>query len=108
MKSRLEWAVEMRLKAAGLPVPEKQFKFHPTRKWTADFAYPKYKILIEIEGGVWISGRHTRGAGFINDCEKYSQAAILGWRVLRYPEKNFYMLVDDLRKLIPKRKEKQQ
>lgn len=61
-----------------------EFKFHPTRKWRADFAIPSCKILIEIDGGIWSGGRHTRGGGFIGDMEKLNAAAILGYRVLRY------------------------
>lgn len=41
-------------------------------------------IAVEIEGGSWINGRHTRGKGYRNDCEKYLEAAILGWTVLRF------------------------
>lgn len=63
-------------------VPE--FKFHPTRKWRADFAIPERMILIEIEGGVWIGGRHQTGTGFSADCEKYSHAALLGYKVFRF------------------------
>jgi len=44
------------------PVPE--FKFHPVRKWRADFAFPAHMILIEIEGGVWVNGRHNRAQVF--------------------------------------------
>lgn len=40
-------------------------------------------IAIEVEGGVFIGGRHTSGAGFVKDIEKYSEAAILGWCVIR-------------------------
>lgn len=39
---------------------------------------------IEIDGAVWSSGRHTRGSGFVKDQEKFREAAILGWRVLRF------------------------
>ena len=62
----------------------KEFQFHPERKWRADFRIDGYPILIEVEGGVWSQGRHTRGKGFEGDCEKYNQAAILGFTVLRY------------------------
>ena len=61
-----------------------EFKFHPSRKWRADFAIPSRRLLIEIEGGAWSGGRHTRGAGFVGDMLKYNAAAILGYRVLRY------------------------
>lgn len=62
----------------------REFKFHPTRKWRADFAIPDKMILIEIEGGVWIQGRHQTGTGFSADCEKYSHAALLGYKVFRF------------------------
>jgi len=70
-------------RAAGVSViPE--FKFHPIRKWRADFAIPSRMILIEIEGGVWVGGRHQTGTGFSADCEKYSHAALLGYLVFRF------------------------
>ena len=65
-----------------------ELQFHPTRKWRADFALPTWKILIEIDGGVWSGGRHTRGAGFVGDCHKINAAGILGWCVLRYQPKD--------------------
>ena len=60
-----------------------EFKFHSQRKWRADFRIDNYPILIEVEGGSWSGGRHTRGLGFKADCEKYSHAAIDGWLVIR-------------------------
>jgi len=41
-------------------------------------------LAAEIEGGAWTQGRHTRGAGFLKDMEKYNFASILGWSVLRF------------------------
>jgi len=41
-------------------------------------------LAIEIEGGIWSRGRHTRGKGYHQDCEKYNEATILGWRILRF------------------------
>lgn len=74
-----------RLKFEGLPEPEREVRFHDVRRWRFDFAYIDVKIAIEIEGGVYTGGRHTRGTGFINDCEKYNTATVMGWRVLRFP-----------------------
>jgi hypothetical protein len=69
--------------AAGLPAPVAEHRFHVERKWRFDYAWPVLKIALEVEGGVWTNGRHTRGAGFLKDCEKYNAAAVMGWRVLR-------------------------
>jgi hypothetical protein len=74
-------------KSFGIPAPVPEYRFHPTRKWRADYAWPAAKIILEVEGGVWTKGRHTRGAGFLKDCEKYNAAALLGYRVLRVTPK---------------------
>lgn len=64
------------------PVPEHTFA--PPRKWAFDWCWPEWRLAVEIEGGAWIAGRHTRAQGFIKDMEKYNAAAVLGWRVLRF------------------------
>lgn len=53
------------------------------RKWRFDFAQVETKVAVEIEGGVWSGGRHTRGKGYIEDCTKYNRASVLGWTVFR-------------------------
>lgn len=63
---------------------EQEYKFHPTRKWRADFLITGTKILIEVEGGIWSGGRHTRGKGYLGDMEKYNSAAMMGFTVLRF------------------------
>lgn len=77
----LDLATQIRL--AGIPEPERETCFHPTRRWRFDLSWPCRKVAVEIEGGVWVGGRHTRPRGYERDCEKYSEAAILGWRVVR-------------------------
>lgn len=67
----------------GIPRPVAEHRFAPPRRWRFDFAWPDYMIALEVEGGAWIQGRHTRGSGFVKDLEKYREAACLGWRVLR-------------------------
>lgn len=65
--------------------PEREFRFHPDRKWRFDFAFvPDAKLAVEVEGGTWQIGRHQRASGFAADAEKYNAATVLGWRVLRY------------------------
>lgn len=70
-------------KLAGIPVPVPEYRFHPTRRWRFDFAWPADKIALEVEGGAFTRGRHTRGAGYLKDMEKYNAAVIAGWRVFR-------------------------
>lgn len=62
---------------------EREVRFHPERRWRFDFAWAADKVAVEIEGGTWIAGGHSRGAAFEADCIKYAEAAILGWMVLR-------------------------
>ena len=61
----------------------KELKFHPTRKWRFDYAFPFLMIAVEVDGGVWTGGRHINPAGYINDMEKLNTAASMGWLVLR-------------------------
>ena len=82
-ESGLEATLSLYIRVNGLPEPEREYRFHPTRRWSFDFVWPDAMLAVEVEGGVWAQGRHTRGAGFIADCEKYNEAALLGWRVLR-------------------------
>jgi len=60
-----------------------EYQFHETRKWRLDFAAGPERIAFEIDGGVFSAGRHTRGAGYTEDCRKMNAAAMLGWRVFR-------------------------
>lgn len=82
--SQLERLFEFQILTANLPKPEREFRFFPIRKWRFDFAYPSLHLAVEVEGGSWMAkGGHTTGKGFEEDCEKYSVAAVLGWRVIR-------------------------
>jgi tyrosyl-tRNA synthetase len=53
------------------PELEHEYRFHPTRRWKADFAHIPSRTIFEIEGGVWCRGRHTSPKGFMADAEKY-------------------------------------
>jgi len=63
---------------------ELEYRFHPTRKWRFDAAFPSLMIAAEIDGGAWTQGRHTRGKGFIGDQEKTNEAQLLGWEIYRF------------------------
>ena len=67
----------------GLIVPFREMPFHPERKWRFDLAWPARCLAVEVDGGAWVGGRHVRGLGVEKDCEKFAEAMLLGWRVLR-------------------------
>jgi hypothetical protein len=62
----------------------KEYKFADGRRFRFDYYHPS-GIAIELEGGVWSKGRHTRPSGFLNDMEKYNLAASMGILVFRVP-----------------------
>lgn len=66
---------------------DQEFKFHPSRMWRADFHLKGKKILVEVEGGIWSNGRHTRGKGYLGDLEKYNAATMMGYQVIRFSTK---------------------
>ena len=68
----------------NIPEPIQEHKFHAVRRWRFDFAWPELGFAVEIEGGTWSGGRHTRGSGFAKDCEKYNTAVYDGWHVMRF------------------------
>lgn len=79
LEDRLHWHIQL----IELPEPEREYRFCE-RRWRFDFCWPDLMIAAEVEGGTWTRGRHTRGKGFENDCEKYNAAALDGWRVFRF------------------------
>jgi len=87
--SQLEEKLAFQIRATGLPEPVREYRFVPGRLYRADFAWPNHKLLVEAEGGVFSrkgkgGGWHQSVGGYLDDCRKYTLAALHGWRVLRY------------------------
>lgn len=81
--SDLEEKLDAQLQEVGLPPYVRQFHFAPGRRYASDFAWPDYRLIVEVEGGTFNGGRHVTGAGFHNDCMKYALAFLEGYWVLR-------------------------
>ena len=84
MQKKTDLVVEYCLRE-GYPDPLPEYRFHPSRKWRFDYAWPEEMVALEIDGAIWVGGRHSGGAGFIKDCEKKNCAALMGWRVFTAP-----------------------
>jgi very-short-patch-repair endonuclease len=83
--SALERRWELCWRAVNGPDLVREHRFIMSRRWRFDFAHLETSVAVEIEGGTWTGGRHTRGSGFVADAEKYNVAAIEGWTVFRLP-----------------------
>lgn len=93
--SRAEDNLVLLLQGAGLPAPRREHRWHPTRKWRFDLAWPELMLAIEVEGGTFqrtvnrkgeiVLGSGHAGQHFIDDCEKYNSALVAGWHVVRIP-----------------------
>jgi hypothetical protein len=80
-RSPAETLLAVQLEQAGIPFVS-EFVVAPPRKSRADFLVA-LDLLIEVEGGAWINGRHSRGSGMESDCEKSALAAARGYRLVR-------------------------
>lgn len=68
--------------ARGLPRPTPEVQFHPTRKWRCDFCWIAERVVMEVDGGIFTNGRHTRGSGWIKDAEKRRELAAMGYLLI--------------------------
>jgi hypothetical protein len=75
-------------KECGLPEPEYEVKHIPGRKFRLDIAWEPQRIGIEVNGGVWILGKHGRGSGIVKDMEKNNLSVVYGWRVFQVQPKD--------------------
>lgn len=70
---------------ADLPIPKAELQFNENRGWRFDFYYDDQQIAIEYEGGIFDKGAsgHKSVSGIMRDIEKYNEAALAGWTVIR-------------------------
>ncbi len=82
--SELEDTLLLHIRAAGLPMPEREYRGVKGRRFRFDLAWPDRMLAVELEGGVFNNGWHQSVQRYLSDCEKYTLAAAAGWRVLRF------------------------
>ncbi len=91
-------------RAAGIPEPITEYKFAIMlgRKWRMDYAWPERKLALEVQGGIFIQGRHSRGAALLKEWEKLNTAAGIGWRFLYCQPSDLLKqpLVDQIKKAL--------
>lgn len=76
------------LRFEGLPDPVREYKFALPRKWRFDFCWPEIKLAVEYEGIFSDKSRHRTIGGFFKDAEKYLNAQMMGWTVMRVTAKD--------------------
>ena len=83
--SELERLFLTLIQEAGLPEPETQYQFNPSRRWKADFSWPEYRIIAEVQGMTHVASRgHTSHSGIHRDYEKQNDAQLLGYRYFEF------------------------
>jgi len=113
-RSKYECYFAGQIKLYKLPAPEVEYRFFDERRWRFDFAWPELMIAAEVEGvtrygknadGSMKLGRHQTAKGYEDDCDKYNQAVMLDWSVLRFPQKIIKsgVAIEQLRALIESR-----
>ena len=81
--SELEEALLLEITAAGLPDPVREYKFHPKRKWRADFCWTQERVIVEVNGGTHQRMGHSTGRGIHRDYEKVNAAQLMGYTCLQ-------------------------
>lgn len=89
MRARLkvnlgEYVFEQQCLSDKLPEFKREFVFHAIRKFRFDFAWPQFKVALEVDGGIFNGGAHSNPMNILRDMEKGNLATMDGWRVLHY------------------------
>lgn len=79
----LENLLEEKLKESGLGGYVRPFKIEGL-PYVWDFAYPSIRLLIEVNGGTWVKGGHSTGAGIARDYRKLNAATVAGYKSLLF------------------------
>jgi hypothetical protein len=78
---------EFQCRAHKLPIPHKQYHWARDlgRNFRCDFAWPQYRLLLEVHGGIWMPagvGAHSGGKAITADIHKAQHAVLLRLHLL--------------------------
>jgi len=82
--SKLQQTLFDQIRLAGLPVPKQEYRAIEGRMFRWDMAWPAANLLVEVQGGTWIGGGHSTGAGVARDTEKLNLATLDGWFQMQF------------------------
>jgi very-short-patch-repair endonuclease len=77
-----------------------EFRFNSVRKFKFDYANLKKKIAVELEGGIYQGTGHAKVRRYLSDMEKYNDAMLRGWVVLRYAHGQEKLIADDIKRAL--------
>ena len=61
-----------------------QYRIVPGRRYAWDVAFVEQRVAIELQGGLWSAGAHSRPKGILRDYDKHNLATAHGWRCLYF------------------------
>ena len=80
--SALEDRLVAQIHLMRLPAPQREVTLIPGRRFRVDLYWPEARLVVEVDGGTFAAGRHSRGMGQATDAEKRNLLTLLGYRVL--------------------------
>ncbi len=80
--SHLEVMLDDQLCLAGINPEETEYCAIPGRRFRWDFAWSSKRVLVEVQGAIWVRGGHSTGSGITRDATKNNLAVLAGWKPL--------------------------
>lgn len=107
-KTPVEELFDTQLKGLGITGYKRNVRFIPKRRFEADFFFPDLRLVVEVDGGIWLpKSGHTSGEGYQRDRERDLEAALAGivtYRVTSDQVRSGYA-IDCIQRLLERRKE---
>lgn len=84
-RTPIEDAMAKALREANINSFSRNCPFIQGRRYQADFWFPRLKLALEVDGGVWMNkSGHTSGSGYTSDRERDVEALLQGIITVRY------------------------